>query len=469
MGELGHRQKHLDNDCELVEVKCLHVGCSFEPQRRDLAQHLKDCDYREVLCEYCGEGVIFVRLDEHVNACDSVPVPCPYGCKDNILRGNMTQHEAICTHLKVTCLYEGCLNEVQRRNLGYHLKDCGYRKVPCEYCNEGVVFIHMDEHVDACDSVSVPCPNGCSDNVIRGRSKKHFKHVCTHLKVKCLHEGCSYEPQRRNLGQHLKDCDYREVPCEYCGEGVIFFCMDEHVGACDSVPVPCPHGCSENILRGSLTQHDDKCTHLKVTCLHEGCFHEAQRRNLDQHMKDCDYREVPCEYCGEGVIYIDMDEHVSACDSVPVPCPNGCKDNIIRGNLTQHEQVCLMAVISCPFAGIGCDHGHITREALTAHMEEFQQRHVIMMGQTLLTQQQEIARLSLENSKFSQENADLKKGTAKVSWIIKDIMSKLSLYQKSERVACNLKLSVEQMILDCLYMVATFLLKFVLKEQSFAF
>jgi hypothetical protein len=50
-----------------------------------------------------------------------------------------------------------------------------------------------------------------------------------------------------------------------------------------------------------------------------------------------------------------------------------------------------MAIVSCPFAHFGCDHGHITRGSLSSHMEEFQQRHMTMMGQTLLTQQRLIS------------------------------------------------------------------------------
>jgi hypothetical protein len=213
---------------------------------------------------------------------------------------------------------------------------------------------------------------------------------------------------------------------------------------------------------------DNDCEFVEVKCSHEGCSHALPRRDLDQHIKVCDCRKISCQHCGEGVIFVDMDEHVSACDSVPVPCLNGCNDIIFRGNLAQHPQVCSMAVIPCPFAGIGCDHGHITREALTAHMEEFQQRHMTMMGQTLqanekkfhdlnkeitslssnnecltqrvTNQQDTIATLSASNeyltqhvinqhdelSQSSQKLADLKSGTAKVSWIIKDIMSKLN-------------------------------------------
>jgi hypothetical protein len=303
---------------------------------------------------------------------------------------------------------------------------------------------------------------------------------CEYVVVKCSLEGCSHELPRRDLGQHLKDCDYREVPCQYCGEGVVFIDMDKHVSACDSVPVPCPHGCKDNILRGNLTQHEDTCTHMALKCLHEGCSHEVKRRDLGQHMKDCDYRDVPCEYCGEDVIFVDMDEHVSACDSVPVPCPRGCKDNILRGNLTQHEQVCSMAIVSCPFAGIGCDHGHITRESLSSHMEKFQQRHMTMMGERLLEQQQvndkkidalkkKIARLSLENSKFSleinqltQQKADLKNGTAKLSWIIKGIRSKLNAneflneFSKMKTIivpkvgACSVRLQFQSPVTDYL-------------------
>jgi hypothetical protein len=186
---------------------------------------------------------------------------------------------------------------------------------------------------------------------------------------------------------------------------------------------------------------DNDCEYAVVKCSHEGCSHKVQRRYLGQHLKDCDYLEVPCDYCGECVVIVDMDEHLIDCDSVPVPCPNRCKDVLVRGNLTQHEQVCSKAIVPCPFATMGCDHGHITRETLSSHMEEFQQRHVTVMGQTLLAQQRLIstqieqisdltARLrdadqgqSRLNNQVSGVMTRLSTGQARISWIIRNFIS----------------------------------------------
>jgi DNA-directed RNA polymerase subunit RPC12/RpoP len=177
------------------------------------------------------------------------------------------------------------------------------------------------------------------------------------------------------------------------------------------------------------------CAFANVTCPHEMCSKELQRKDFEQHIKDCDYREIPCKYCGKRIISIDMDEHEeNECAFGPVPCPNGCKVRIIRLNLTQHEHCCLLASVPCPFAWAGC-RDKITRGDLESHIEKGQKGHMIMMGEKVVKQQQlndaqskEIATLKQKDVKHAEEIATLKqqmenmsKGTAQLSWIVNNI------------------------------------------------
>jgi hypothetical protein len=178
------------------------------------------------------------------------------------------------------------------------------------------------------------------------------------------------------------------------------------------------------------------CAFANVTCPHEMCSQELQRKDFEQHIKDCDYREIPCKYCGKRIISIDMDEHEeNECAFGPVPCPNGCKVRIIRLNLTQHEHCCLLASVPCPFAWAGC-RDKITRGDLESHIEKGQKGHMIMMGEKVVKQQQlndaqnkEIATLKQKDVKHAEEIATLKqqmennmsKGIAQVSWKVYNI------------------------------------------------
>jgi len=120
---LSERQKHLDEECGFVNVKCTFIGCREMIQRRDLLIHQNICQNRKVPCEHCHRQVIAERLVAHINVCDHVSIVCPHGCKIKYMRRDKTEHELTCSHVPIACPMAsvGCRVKVNRKDMDQHM------------------------------------------------------------------------------------------------------------------------------------------------------------------------------------------------------------------------------------------------------------------------------------------------------------------------------------------------------------
>ena len=62
---LGNLNDHFANYCPLTFTLCINIGCARKVRRKDLALHLKQCDFRVVQCEGCGYTTKYVNLRMH--------------------------------------------------------------------------------------------------------------------------------------------------------------------------------------------------------------------------------------------------------------------------------------------------------------------------------------------------------------------------------------------------------------------
>ena len=46
-----------------------------------------------------------------------------------------------------------------------------------------------------------------------------------------------------------------------------------------------------------LQEHEKTCGYFMVKCTSEGCIEDVERRELENHLRNCIYRLVDCEYC----------------------------------------------------------------------------------------------------------------------------------------------------------------------------
>lgn len=62
---LGDLSDHYANHCQLTFTICINIGCARKVRRKDLALHLKQCDFRVVQCEGCGYTTKYIHLRMH--------------------------------------------------------------------------------------------------------------------------------------------------------------------------------------------------------------------------------------------------------------------------------------------------------------------------------------------------------------------------------------------------------------------
>lgn len=62
---LGNLDDHYVYHCLLTFTLCINTGCSKKIRRRDLALHLKQCDFRIIHCEGCGFRTKYINLRMH--------------------------------------------------------------------------------------------------------------------------------------------------------------------------------------------------------------------------------------------------------------------------------------------------------------------------------------------------------------------------------------------------------------------
>ena len=154
VGELGVIKQHFKG-CDYVEVKCTNSGyhipnhvypvlpihitqvkCEKMEERRYLANHQKECKYRQYTCEYCGyvdtydaiagtgrvrnEPTCVTLQGNHYNVCAHRPLQCPNKCRGkNIKRMDMVAHRKSCPLEPLDCPFKsiGCKDKVRRKDM----------------------------------------------------------------------------------------------------------------------------------------------------------------------------------------------------------------------------------------------------------------------------------------------------------------------------------------------------------------
>jgi hypothetical protein len=121
-GKYSELATHLGKDCPGVEVGCANAGCSAKVPRCRLEEHGAECDFREELCEHCGEQIAHSAMANHVSTnCHSVTVP--FSCGHSGPRSAVVDHEASCPEVVCPCEHAdlGCTSMVKRKDLPEHM------------------------------------------------------------------------------------------------------------------------------------------------------------------------------------------------------------------------------------------------------------------------------------------------------------------------------------------------------------
>ncbi|TPX37896.1 hypothetical protein SeMB42_g06809 [Synchytrium endobioticum] len=130
-GQRQHLNRHLNDQCPCVQVKCELPMCGKLVPRGELEAHMKECDYRTAECTLCKKMLSCISLDAHKYECPAEAATCPY-CQKEFGRHELEDHASSCPDRKVICLHarHGCMWEgtFQDRRI-IHTPNCPYEAV----------------------------------------------------------------------------------------------------------------------------------------------------------------------------------------------------------------------------------------------------------------------------------------------------------------------------------------------------
>ena len=197
-----------------------------------------------------------------------------------------------------------------------------------------------------------PCPT-CSEKNIKIFHNKGLQRSLYGFQVYCSHkrEGCEWKGELGQLDNHLKECEYSEIECNYCSE---------------------------------LIKHP----------------------NITVHQTDlCPKRPFSCEYCQKYSSHYEdvINSHWPVCGYHPVQCPNECGIFPQRQALKNHvTRDCPKTVIDCDFHHVGCD-VRLPRKDMPAHLNKNLVTHMSLQARSHTALQNEVECLKKEN-KMLKEN-----------------------------------------------------------------
>ncbi len=210
----------------------------------------------------------------------------------------------------------------------------------------------------------------------------------------------------------LKEWLQKQKTCPHCRETKFAFIKDKRMKrVIDSLKIYCPNrskGCDKITTLGECNQHLEKCLFVEVSCTKK-CGERMLRKELQDHEDNkCPNRRVQCQYCTlEGMHKeITAKSHLDKCVGFPVSCPNNCEHEIQRKNLADHQKVCSLEPVKCPFFEAGC-RKMILRKHLAAHKASNTEHHLELVMTETVTLKHKATNLEQKADKFEQKATNL--------------------------------------------------------------
>ncbi len=160
-------------------------------------------------------------------------------------------------------------------------------------------------------------------------------------------------------------CVQRCCTCPSCGEA--------NKRAINSLKIYCPNrskDCDKITILGECNQHLKKCLFVEVSCT-KNCGERMLQKELPRSRG----QQVPKPSSTMSALHtiegmhkeITAKSHLDECVGFPVSCPNNCgQEKIQRNNLADHQKVCPLQPVKCPFLEAGCTK-MIPRKDLVVH------------------------------------------------------------------------------------------------------
>ena len=234
-------------------------------------------------------------------------------------------------------------------------------------------------------------------------SEEYQCHICLsllddpHLTTCCGHHFC-------------KNCIFKVAQanqaCPMCKAEGFVAVVDKNVHRkIRALPVYCQFrgkGCEWQGEFRELEQHLDPvrehCKFNAIVCS-KGCGQTVLRSHLEAHLlKECPNRDQECQHCNLVMLCARMQVHIETeCTQIPIACPNGCTEQVLRGDALKHVEVCPMRLVRCRFSEFGCNL-QLQLQEVRKHMEEFSEKHLFMIAECSSKQKKDSAKMKAQLS-----------------------------------------------------------------------
>lgn len=147
-----------------------------------------------------------------------------------------------------------------------------------------------------------------------------------------------------NLGEldkpdHLIKCFNKIQECPLKCSVIITSCEQglKHLAdECSEAFVRCQYCAIDIIKRSEMEDHHDECTSFPVNCSNIGCPKQVTRGSLFEHLLNCDFAQVLCEFCQMPLLRKDLKEHQASCPAAMTVCQK-CDAEIRKKDLINHD------------------------------------------------------------------------------------------------------------------------------------
>lgn len=158
------------------------------------------------------------------------------------------------------------------------------------------------------------------------------------LKYHCDNKDCkdvvNVDNEFRSIKDHKDKCKFDLLKCKFCDAGVMRKDADHHI----------------------IIINDDRYSCINQTkCPNEGCNDFILKKDLDDHLKKCEFYMTECPFCNESVYFKDIDRHIENFDTDDclcinkIKCPNTeCWEYVLNKDLDKHLKDCIYQQIDCP-------------------------------------------------------------------------------------------------------------------------
>ena len=184
-----------------LKISCINEpnGCKEPIDYLSLYSHQDLCEYCLETCQNKDCGLEITRLDMkiHKEICPHLIVSCQH-CKEFMKNRDKEAHEIECPYRRILCCYETCGQSLIAMDYEGHLNECGFRPMSCEFCEKEVIKKDLGAHSMICEEKPAKC-SGCGLDLKLKLLSLH-ENECEFIEISC--ETCEKRFIRKEANLH---------------------------------------------------------------------------------------------------------------------------------------------------------------------------------------------------------------------------------------------------------------------------